>query len=196
MDSSAVVRVLPKLFSPIFSPSQASPVVKCLFRLSSWTKPRAVVFTMLRMSMFQSWKQVHTNLVIGIALGDLSIHRCISSITIFLTDRMCSLFSNAGSTFACMKNFALTQWITGASAAVFPGALPQIDATQDTIKQWIKNLYSTIWGQIAIGLVSTVFPPTTAILGDLENSNLGLAYQDLSNRGLLTANVPLLNNIR
>jgi len=113
----------------------------------------------------------------------------------FLIVRMGTVFSDANSVSKCMQNFALTQWIAGASAAVFPGALPQIDAAQDSIRQWIKNLYSSIWGQIAIGVISGVFPPTQSIIRDIDSANLGAAYQDLSNRGLLTANVSLPYNI-
>ena len=86
-----------------------------------------------------------------------------------------------------MANFGLTQWILGASSAVFPGALPQIDASQAAIMQYLKEAQSSPFTRIALSAVSVVAPS----LGKLIQSggDLSATYQDLGKQGLLTSNV-------
>jgi hypothetical protein len=101
---------------------------------------------------------------------------------------MSSVFSSATSTFKCMTNFGLTQWLLGASSAVFPGALPQIDATQGAIKQYIKDAQKSPFIKFSIQAVSKVAPAFEDMLKN--GGDIGPQYQDLGKQGLLTANVP------
>lgn len=87
-----------------------------------------------------------------------------------------------------MANFGLTQWILGASSAVFPGALPSIDAAQPAINQWLKEARGSIWMNVGLGAISAVSPSFAKVLGS-SNPDLNSAYQDLGAKGLLTANV-------
>ena len=86
-----------------------------------------------------------------------------------------------------MANFGLTQWILGASSAVFPGALPQIDASQAAILKALQEAQNSPWTRIALSAVSTIAPS----LGKLIKSggDLSATYQDLGKQGVLTANV-------
>lgn len=90
-----------------------------------------------------------------------------------------------------MANFGLTQWILGASSAVFPGALPAIDAAQPAINQWLKEARKSIWMNIGLGVVSALSPSFEKVLGS-SNPDVSGAYQDLGAQGLLTANVFIL----
>lgn len=100
---------------------------------------------------------------------------------------MSTVFSSATSTFKCMTNFGLTQWILGASSAVFPGALPTVDATQATIIQFIKDSQKSPFVKFALSAVSKIAPAFGEVLKN--GGDLSAAYQDLGNKGLLTANV-------
>jgi hypothetical protein len=86
-----------------------------------------------------------------------------------------------------MANFGLTQWILGASSAVFPGALPQIDASQAAILKALQEAQNSPWTRIALSAVSTIAPS----LGKLIKSggDLSATYQDLGKQGVLTSNV-------
>lgn len=146
------------------------------------------------MSLF--WKPIHTNSVIGTQLEDLSMQRCRLRHCCHINHRMGTTFTNNGaSTYQCMQNFQLTQWLAGASACVFPGAYPNIEAAQGSIKGFIKNLYSSVWGQIAIGLLQVAMPTIQTLIRDIDNIDLPSFYQSLSDKGMLTANVSTGNEI-
>ena len=98
--------------------------------------------------------------------------------------------NNGASTYQCMQNFPLTQWLAGASACVFPGAYPNIEGAQASIKAFIKNLYSSVWGQIAIGLLQVAMPSIQTLIRNIDNIDLPSFYQSLADKGMLTANVP------
>jgi hypothetical protein len=102
-------------------------------------------------------------------------------------ERMSTVFSSATSTFKCMTNFGLTQWLLGASSAVFPGALPTVDATQATIIQYIKDSQKSPFVKFALSAVSKIAPSLAEVLKN--GGDLSAAYQDLGKQGLLTANV-------
>lgn len=86
-----------------------------------------------------------------------------------------------------MTNFGLAQWILGASSAVFPGALPEIDASQAAIVQAIKQAQNSPFTRIALNAVSAIAPSLGKLI---ENGgDLSATYQDLGNQGLLTSNV-------
>ena len=106
-------------------------------------------------------------------------------------EMMGTVFQSVTSTFKCMANFGLTQWILGASSAVFPGALPAIDAAQPAINQWLKEARKSIWMNIGLGVVSALSPSFEKVLGS-SNPDVSGAYQDLGAQGLLTANVFIL----
>jgi hypothetical protein len=87
-----------------------------------------------------------------------------------------------------MTNFGLTQWLLGASSAVFPGALPQIDASQALITRYIEENTKSIFMKIALGAVSKVVPSLTNFV-ERARTDASKLYQDLGKEGQLTANV-------
>ena len=86
-----------------------------------------------------------------------------------------------------MSNFGLTQWILGASSAVFPGALPQIDASQAAILKALQEAQNSPWTRIALSAVSTIAPSLGKLIKN--GGDLSATYQDLGKQGVLTANV-------
>ena len=109
--------------------------------------------------------------------------------------RMSTLFSSASSTYKCMTNFALTQWILGASSCVMPGAGPTIDSSQAGMLAWLKNPNKSPFMKVAMSAISMV-------AGDLDKyingefTDIKALYQGLLNKGLLTANVLRLRHHR
>jgi len=91
-----------------------------------------------------------------------------------------------------MANFGLTQWILGASSAVFPGALPQLDTYSDVIIAWIKDAQSSFWMKPVLAVINKVSPE----LGELvysKNPNPSATFQKIASKGYLTSNVQNFN---
>jgi hypothetical protein len=101
---------------------------------------------------------------------------------------MGTTFASATSTLKCMVNFGLTQWILGASSAVFPGALPTIDAQKAAITAWLQNARQSFWTRTALSTLGKLNPDLNALLNG-NNPDFSGAYQKLGSQGLLTANV-------
>ena len=90
-----------------------------------------------------------------------------------------------------MTNFGLSQWLLGASSAVFPGALPQIDASQAAILEALRRAQKSPFTRIALSAVSTIAP---SLGKPIKNGgDLSATYQDLGKQGLLTSNVAPLS---
>lgn len=86
-----------------------------------------------------------------------------------------------------MANFGLTQWLLGASSAVFPGALPQIDASQAAILKALQQAQKSPFTRIALSAVSAIAPSLAKLIK--SGGDISATYQDLGKQGLLTANV-------
>jgi len=146
---------------------------------------------MRKIPMSLSWKSLRLNSATGNRVEVLSEPICMSVFRFFSNDRMSTIFSSASSTFKCMANFGLTQWILGASSAVFPGALPTIDDQQAAILAWLKEARSNIWLKGVFAILGSISPELSRFLSS-SNPDLSGSYQALGASGWLTANVSSL----